>query len=152
MIYVNQVYLNNSLPIFPHQLYKLDPDAEPVCLRDITAKANFDIARSTCVSYGGFLISIKTVEKLELFKSITSGQDRWVGLDDIDVEGQFVWHGDGSNLTAVQEKAVFSSGEPNNLGEEDCVQFRAHVQKLNDLPCHHKFGFVCERSLPGSTC
>lgn len=146
------LYLASEVCTNGFQIYALGTDYEPVCLRDFSTSVNFDTASKTCVSHGGFLTSAKTVDKLELVASLANSGSRWVGLDDIDTEGVFIWHSDGSNLTSEQKDTLFPSGEPNNLGNEDCIQYRSNFKKLNDFVCSNTVGFVCEIPLPSSTC
>jgi len=57
----------------------------------------------------------------------------WIGFNDIAVEGNFVWY-DQSPITYTN----WNAGEPNNSGNEDCVQMilgGGQAGKWNDLPC-----------------
>ncbi len=55
-----------------------------------------------------------------------------IGLNDIDVEGTFVWY-DQSPVTYTN----WDNGEPNNSGgNEDCVQLRINSGLWNDIPCN----------------
>ena len=137
----------------PHQLYEYGTEGELACLQDSDTLAKYKVAASTCASWGGYLASVKTAAKLDLLTKISGGQSRWIGLDDIDVEGQYIWQSDGSTLTSAEKEAVFASGEPNDLnGNEDCVQIRASSQQLNDKPCYYALKFVCEMTLPSLDC
>ena len=55
--------------------------------------------------------------------------DCWIGLNDIDTEGMFVW-ADGSSSSYRN----WGPGQPDNSNEEDCVHLRADTL-WNDLPC-----------------
>ncbi|RUS90178.1 hypothetical protein EGW08_002057 [Elysia chlorotica] len=123
------------------------------CLRDSVSTATYKVATRTCASWGGHLASVKTSAKLDLIANISSGESRWIGLDDIDTEGQHIWQSDGSMLTSAEQEAVFGSFEPNNRnGAEDCVEFRRKTQKLNDLPCRYEIRYICEITLPSLDC
>ena len=74
------------------------------------------------------------------------GQDAWIGLNDIEIEGTFVFI-DGTKAT--QQNSGWRSGQPNNLnGIEDC----AHVNiagwpdnTANDAPCTIDAYALCEK-------
>ena len=118
---------------------------------------NYQVATNTCASWGGYLASVKTAAKLDLLTKISGGQERWIGLDDIDVEGQYIWQSDGSSLTSAEKEAVFASGEPNDdFGTADCVALMLLVSapalQLVDIPCYYTTGFVCEVTLSSPDC
>ena len=58
-------------------------------------------------------------------------------------EGVYQW-ADGTNVT-ITSKWLWT--EPNNLGNEDCVEVTLHVAKWNDNACFRRFGFICETRL-----
>ena len=61
-----------------------------------------------------------------------TGSDCWIGLNDLDNEGTFVW-ADGTNSSYRNWEA----GQPNNLesnGDQDCVHSWV-TQEWNDLWC-----------------
>lgn len=64
----------------------------------------------------------------------------WIGLTDEAVEGAFVWD-DGTAYDA--DNASWNGNEPNNLGEEDCVEFTNGG--WNDYGCDEEAGYICER-------
>ena len=74
------------------------------------------------------------------------GQDAWIGLNDIETEGTFVYV-DG--VRATQQNAGWERGQPNNFGgNEDC----AHVNRAgvpdntaNDSPCSISAFALCEK-------
>ena len=47
----------------------------------------------------GFLASVKTHDKLQLLQRFTP--PNWIGLNDIDIEGTFVWDGNGEVAFSV---------------------------------------------------
>jgi hypothetical protein len=67
----------------------------------------------------------------------------WIGLNDIAVEGTFIW-ADGTPFDFDTE-SNFSSGEPNNQGNEDCVEAFAN-NRWNDLSCGNTRTTVCPLS------
>ena len=67
-----------------------------------------------------------------------TGSDPWFGYNDTASEGSWVWEtGEAVSFTS------WASGEPNNLGDEDC----AHLYDSglwNDALCSASFGYICE--------
>jgi hypothetical protein len=65
----------------------------------------------------------------------------WIGLNDIDQEGTFVWvTGDPLDFE------LWVPGEPNNSGNEDCAEIRFDNGEWNDEGCGDSRHYVCERS------
>lgn len=99
-------------------------------------------ARQHCQDFGADLVIVDDdTENARLYALLqTTGlfDQAWLGLTDVDVEGQFTWF-DGSPL------AVFgwSWGEPNDSGGEDCTQIYAWGG-WNDLACDARQPVLCE--------
>jgi hypothetical protein len=105
---------------------------------------NWLAALTTCVSAGYNLVSIGgSLENAFVFDTANSiSNDRWwLGLNDILQEGTFIWP-DGSPVTYTN----WGSGEPNNLGNEDCGQINRYYpdDTWNDEPCINRLFFICE--------
>jgi glucose/arabinose dehydrogenase len=100
-------------------------------------------ARATCQSYGYDLVSVADAQENQwvVNSAYAIGYGSWwMGLDDIAVEGAFVWS-NGSPVTYTN----WHAGEPNNLNNEDCMQlgwFGGYT--WNDLNCSQPLPFVCE--------
>ncbi|KAH9518709.1 hypothetical protein Btru_006016 [Bulinus truncatus] len=114
------------------------------CLWVSREKLTFAAARSRCHGKGGTLMSVKTLDKLELLRSL--GQNFWIGLDDQDEEGVFVWHDDESVLDPEFAKQIFYQGEPSSSASaDDCVEYRFFkMRRLTVDTCNHSLPFVCE--------
>lgn len=72
-------------------------------------------ARSSCVAAGGHLLTINSPEENDFIYS-NLADDLWTGLNDISVEGHFVWESG--------EPVVFTDwapGRPDNAGNQDAV-------------------------------
>lgn len=102
-------------------------------------------AQSYCLSnYGASLATISNSTQNNLVRDAASvagiGNDEylWIGLNDIDIEGTFVWEDNTSPL--VYEN--WNSGEPNDYGDEDCVEMRSG-NVWNDMACTTTRYFVC---------
>ena len=109
-----------------------------------TSAQNWWNARSFCLQFGMDLVTINNAnENSWLFNQAgpISAQKWWTGLNDQANEGSFVWSsGQYSGYTN------WHSGEPNNVGNEDCMQiFRfGWDYTWNDEPCGSAFKYVCE--------
>jgi hypothetical protein len=68
----------------------------------------------------------------------------WIGLNDIEVEGVFVWP-DGTPATYTN----WNEGEPNDAGGiEDCVEMSAATGLWNDSPCDVARAYICGATAP----
>ncbi|OBS81299.1 hypothetical protein A6R68_20518 [Neotoma lepida] len=99
-------------------------------------------ARFTCSDLEGRLVSIHSQEEqVDFLMKHINKRDAWIGLRDLNVEGQFVW---------MDESPVgysnWNPGEPNNAGQgEDCVMMRGSGQ-WNDAYCRSYLdAWVCEQ-------
>ncbi len=101
-----------------------------------TGSATWTTARSNCVSMGGYLVTITTSgEQSFIFNIWPSG---WIGLTDEVNEGTWRW------VTGeTYSYSNWNSGEPNNAGNEDYVQFVSNG-KWNDLPNNVSLPYVLE--------
>ncbi|KAI8791706.1 C-type lectin mannose-binding isoform [Biomphalaria glabrata] len=105
--------------------------------------ANYTTATSICKQKNGLLMTVKTLERINILKTLMKN-DRFVyiGLNDIVQEGNFVWS-DGTLLSQT-EMAIFSVGKPTPANSaEDCVVYDT-VYGANDVPCSFLQKYVCE--------
>ncbi|XP_070560954.1 C-type lectin domain family 19 member A-like [Ptychodera flava] len=116
------------------------------CYRYFTGEAEWTSAQNICKSYGANLASIHSNEENDLvYKLQGCGDNRfWIGLNDRDFEGNFVWI-DGTPVTYTN----WHDGEPNDsgIGGEDCVEVdgtRSDPWKWNDNSCGNEQPFVCK--------
>uniref|UniRef100_A0A673K9A0 C-type lectin domain-containing protein n=1 Tax=Sinocyclocheilus rhinocerous TaxID=307959 RepID=A0A673K9A0_9TELE len=63
----------------------------------------------------------------------------WIGLTDIDVEGQWKW-ADGITLTS----GFWGTGEPNGQRGENCIA--SYPSGWYDYPCSNAFKWICEKN------
>ena len=91
-----------------------------------TGSMTWTDARQACTNMGGYLVTVTTLaENNFLFNLWPNG---WIGLTDEVVEGQWRW------VTGEPFSwSNWNSGEPNNAGNEDYIQF-VGGGKWNDLP------------------
>ncbi|XP_013882029.1 CD209 antigen-like protein E [Austrofundulus limnaeus] len=120
-----------------------------------TDELNWTESRSFCRDVGGDLVKIDSREEQEFLvrrlrdKMISIEDWFWIGLTDLETEGSWLWV-DRSPL----DKSFWINGEPNNVGNEDCVALTVDradgdLQTWNDFPCRHVARFICEKP-PGS--
>ena len=101
-----------------------------------TGTAYWSTAKTNCANMGGHLVTVTSAaENNFIFKLWPSG---WIGLSDEITEGTWRWvTGEAYSYTS------WNSGEPNNAGNEDYVQF-VGGGKWNDLPNAVSLPYVLE--------
>ncbi|XP_029912171.1 galactose-specific lectin nattectin-like [Myripristis murdjan] len=104
-------------------------------------------AERTCISFGGNLASVHSLEELNLLKAwmnrVTSHlAQTWIGGHDAVKEGVWLWS-DGSSLNFTQ----WAHGQPNNSGDEDCVEILWRSSTWYDSKCTHSRPFICAKRL-----
>ena len=101
-----------------------------------TGTATWTTARTNCSNMGGHLVTITSSgEQSFLFNLWPSG---WIGLTDEVTEGTWRW------VTGeTYSYSNWNSGEPNNSGNEDYVQFVSNG-KWNDLNNNNNLPYVLE--------
>ncbi len=99
-----------------------------------TGTATWTTARTNCSNMGGHLVTITSSgEQSFLFGLWPSG---WIGLTDEVTEGTWRW------VTGESYSySNWNSGEPNNAGNEDYVQFVSNG-RWNDLPNNYSLPYV----------
>ena len=106
---------------------------------------NYANASAACQAAGYHLVSIGSAAEDSFVHSnavAVANVKWWIGLNDIAVEGTFVWT-DGTPLIYTN----WEPGEPNNAGNEDCGQINRFNPKntWNDEPCNQALPYVCEK-------
>ncbi|GFN86265.1 C-type lectin-related protein 2 [Plakobranchus ocellatus] len=115
------------------------------CLLEMPFETTYQNATAECNKLGGYLASVKTVDKLEVVKAIANNTDMWIGLDDIVVEGDFIWQEDGTQLTSAELNAIFGWNVPNNdWGGQHCGRYWESSETLDDYFCYHLLKALCE--------
>ncbi|KAI6661354.1 hypothetical protein LOD99_10021 [Oopsacas minuta] len=104
---------------------------EGTCFSYFTSTGvNWTDARVQCVSSGYDLATvISTEENTLMYGTLTGSTSCWIGLNDINGEGTYIW-ADGSDSIYRN----WAPGEPNNLGDEDCVHTYGNPN-WNDQEC-----------------
>ena len=87
---------------------------------------------------GGHLASIHSEDELKFVQS-NFPRDLWLGASDIVEEGTWVWT-DGSSF----DYSAWSSGNPNNMGDQDCLEGNSHNLQRDDDNCNKKKLYLCK--------
>lgn len=101
-----------------------------------------------CKARDSYLYVVKNMDKYYLLRSIFQ-DGLWVGLNDIDKEGIYIWSDDQQVYDMSWKDIMFKEGEPNDyLGGEDCVaMLLPPPYKLNDDSCNKTYHSVCEKTV-----
>jgi len=101
-----------------------------------TGTANWTTAKSNCAAMGGYLVTVTSSgENNFLYNLWPSG---WIGLTDEVTEGTWRW------VTGeTYSYSNWNSGEPNNSGNEDYIQFVSNG-RWNDLNNNSSLAYVIE--------
>nr|XP_006811311.1 PREDICTED: von Willebrand factor-like [Saccoglossus kowalevskii] len=119
-----------------------------------TDEVTWATAKSNCESQGGRLAMIDTQVVFNNIRKYIFGNQIddeirkgfWFGLDDIDVEGSFVW----SDGTPLGDFTKWAKRQPNNNvrsdpNGQDCAQlWKLKTLKWDDTYCSQKNGYICE--------
>ncbi|XP_069335391.1 CD209 antigen-like protein 2 isoform X7 [Eulemur rufifrons] len=108
------------------------------------SQRNWHDSITACRDVGAQLVVVKGEEEQNFLQLQSSRRKRfsWIGMSDLTHEGTWQWV-DGSPLPPSLTKH-WNSGEPNNIGEEDCVEIFS--QGWNDHRCDIAKFWICKRS------
>ena len=102
---------------------------------------NWTEAQKTCQIYNTSLITVKNQEENVYIQHRLNGDKGWIGFNDRDTEGTFVWAGNqSSNFT------YWAPHQPNDFKlNEDCVHTLgvAHKFTWNDVNCRSCHNYTC---------
>lgn len=115
-----------------------------VCPQALT----WDAARVHCGLFYADLVEVADQAEYDLLLAQPlTGPAVYIGLNDIEREGSFVWP-DGS----PEVFSAWGEGEPNDaLDGEDCVQIAVATALWNDIACTATGSFVCEAVAGGGS-
>jgi hypothetical protein len=114
------------------------------CLK-IDAPSTWEQSQHLCSAAGGNLAVLSTPEENQAIADALGVRPTqatgsvWLGLNDRAQEGDFRWiSGEPLGETA------WRAGEPNNSGNEDCIEWSPGDGLWNDLRCDAQLGSLCE--------
>ncbi|KAK3525299.1 hypothetical protein QTP86_025335, partial [Hemibagrus guttatus] len=125
------------------------------CYYFSTVRLNWTQGRDFCVEKGGHLVIITNQTEQE-FVASQIGETHWIGLNDLETEGQWMW----VNNQPLKERGVTfwyrspqGISEPDNWKEEDpagenCVALgheEGFTNKWFDALCRKLKQFICEK-------
>ncbi|GFR93874.1 brevican core protein [Elysia marginata] len=112
------------------------------CLSKVFTEQTYDNASNICRDMGGYLVSMKTSVKQQLLRNLMTDAGTeiiWLGLNDKDVEGEYVWEEDGTVFGPEEVVAALFDVE-NILA--NCVLMKG--PELGDVECEKELNFICE--------
>ncbi|GFS23365.1 C-type lectin-related protein 2 [Elysia marginata] len=113
------------------------------CLSWSLKKKHYLISAGMCREQGAVLASTKTIQKLELLKSIAPNLF-WVGLDALQNVTTFVWRDDGTVLSPERAQDLFIEGKPAYAEDKECASYKEPDTRLRDGRCVVSKNFFCE--------
>ncbi|KAJ8337086.1 hypothetical protein SKAU_G00383060 [Synaphobranchus kaupii] len=114
------------------------------CFHFVSEKRDWAESEINCQHLGGNLASVHNADEYSFLRDLVNqhGSNKpsfWIGLADAVKEGTWLWS-DGTKVDFI----LWNSGEPNNVGEEDCVQGNWHdTNGWNDLSCNRDLPSIC---------
>uniref|UniRef100_A0A6Q2ZL62 C-type lectin domain-containing protein n=1 Tax=Esox lucius TaxID=8010 RepID=A0A6Q2ZL62_ESOLU len=125
--------------------YSLASNNVPHCYKLIQEKMGWTDALNYCQKEGGTLAAAHSINEYQLLLSmVKKTQDisayAWVGLNDLDEEGKYVWT-DGSNADFSWADGAIEQ----QYGEEDCVALNSYkgAEGFDDIKCNDGCTFIC---------
>jgi|GEM_PF-361718 len=130
-----------------------------------TSAMTYANAKAAAAALGGYLTTINTLAENTFLTTEfygTYGNAIWIGANDIDTEGTWIWdNGTTSSDNGLTDNISTNSvtwadnstkkwngsgngSEPNNSGNEDCANITNSGGKWNDLPCTNSLYGVIE--------
>ncbi|XP_035672885.1 alpha-N-acetylgalactosamine-specific lectin-like [Branchiostoma floridae] len=113
--------------------------------RAVTSRLNYDQAQGRCISYGGYLVHIKSSRQqsfLANMASAASGSGYWIGCSDRQTEGDWRWS-DGSPLSYTH----WYVRQPDDYkGAQDCGILRDDYDFFHwdDAGCTGTYYSLCQ--------
>ena len=108
------------------------------------AAHSWDYANANCPP-GSKLASIHSQQENEFLLLAYSHQNSWIGFNDKDGEGNFVWS-DGT----IRDYTNWENFQPDDKGGADCVRFPHpdHIDrgKWDDTVCSDSHNYICKMS------
>ncbi len=108
---------------------------------------SYQQAAALCASIGGHLPTIgSATEDAAAFAAVASGDQPWLGADDLAIEATFGW----TTGEAFAPYSDFAAGKPDDAGGADCVRYLGDGT-WSDASCASTTGTLCELELATTT-
>ncbi|KAJ7317610.1 hypothetical protein JRQ81_003772 [Phrynocephalus forsythii] len=115
------------------------------CYYFATKQVIWQTAKMHCEEKNSSLVVIQDNPEQNFLQSRTRGERYWIGLTDIDAEGEWRWI-DGTNYRANFKN--WKPGQPSDYNRnEDCAEISA-LGEWNDENCNTQNFYICEKPLP----
>jgi len=103
-----------------------------------------ELLKNYYVASQAYVVEVNDQAEQDFLSSKASSGRVWIGLNDRTTEGTFQWMNGGTS-----SYRNFSSGEPNNDGNEDCVHmnYGGALGRWNDTECYNTYKTVIEMVL-----
>ncbi|MFO0548110.1 MAG: DUF4215 domain-containing protein [Polyangiaceae bacterium] len=108
------------------------------CYAAFSSTVSRALAETACQAVSGHLASITSAAENTLVRTLLPQTTLYIGATDAATEGTWEWPS-GESFSYSN----WSTNEPNNSGDEDCVQLYVDGT-WNDVPCTNTYGYVCE--------
>ena len=92
----------------------------------------------TCEELDAELATITNAAEDSFASSILHKKDRWIGLNDREVEGKLIWLD-----SSPPSYANWNDGQPMNDEQNDCVLKRRSSGLWEVMPCSSGYSFIC---------
>ena len=121
-----------------------------VCLHLSSSLVNYTQAKANCAQMNSRLFIANSMVRLSVFWHVSRdylNYNTWLGLTDISQEDTFVWD-NGDLLSDEMDQYVWHTNQPNNDGDEDCMEARhsevPSPRGINDDNCYQLKKYICE--------
>ncbi|XP_048748271.1 coadhesin-like [Ostrea edulis] len=114
------------------------------CYKLFTSTVRWSNALQTCQANSANLVNIEDSSENSYVHGLLNGNDIWMGGFDGPKEGSWAWSGGVFSWSYTN----WSTGEPNNSGDEDCALMYANSGKWNDGSCSGELQFMCKKNTP----
>eukprot|EP00965_Chrysotila_dentata_P162551 5367452-Pleurochrysis_carterae.AAC.3 len=133
------------LPKYACLLFPSPPPSSPCYFQvHLEASVTWQEAQAACAGDGNTLAVINSAAENNQLLEISQDIIVWIGLNDIETEGTFVWESTGETPAVT----FWGPGEPNNSGGEDCATFQGGTGIWNDLQCGARRAYACSPPPP----
>ncbi|KAM9449573.1 C-type lectin domain family 4 member E-like [Clarias gariepinus] len=111
-----------------------------------TENKDWEKSRQDCRERGADLAVVNSKGEQEFINKLLCIRVAWIGLSDIDKEGEWKWVDDTTPSTRF-----WGRGEPNSYaGDEDCATtgyMTDPIWNWADYPCNSEFMWICEKAI-----